>query len=131
MFIAEDDRGWIITESIGKGTALTRFTYPKAYIYHIKDIGEIDWRRPISIHAEYGELPYDWQVAFRTAIWWLFKHYLGTVIPVIKDEAVNCQEWVVLIAYELGVRLIPDDEYPICTNLENSKYLEYLGEVSQ
>jgi len=35
----------------------------------------------------------------------------------------------VLIAYELGVKVIPDDEYPMCTNLENSPYLEYLGET--
>ncbi|GEM_PF-6261232 len=130
MFVAQHDSGWIITESIGKGTALTRFTYPKACIYRIKELGEVDWRRLIAIHAEYGELPYDWQVLFRTAIWWLLKHYLGKAIPVIKDEAVNCQEWVVLIAYELGVKIIPDDEYPMCTNLENSPYLEYRGEVT-
>jgi hypothetical protein len=131
MFVAQDNGNWIITESITKGTALTRFTYPKAYIYRIKDFGEVDWRRLIAIHAEYGELPYDWQVLFWTAIWWLFKHYLGIVIRVIKDSAVNCQEWVCLLAYELGVKLIPDNEYPMCTNLENSPYLEYLGEVSQ
>jgi hypothetical protein len=131
MFVAKDDRGWIITESIPKGTTLTRFTYPNAYIYRIKGIGKIDPMRIISIHADYGELPYDWQVAFWTAIWWLCKHYLGIVIRVIKDSAVNCQEWVCLLAYELGVKLIPDDEYPDCLNLENSQYLEYLGEVKE
>jgi len=130
MFVAKDDRGWIITESIPKGTSLTRFTYPNAYIYRIRGIGEIDPMRIISVHADYGELPYDWgTTVFWTGLWWLLKHYLGIVIRVIHDKAVNCQEWVVLIAYELGVKLIPDDEYPMCANLENSKYLEYRGEV--
>jgi hypothetical protein len=132
LFIVSDDRGWVITESIPKGTSLTRFTYPKAYIYRIKGIGEIDPMRITSIHADYGELPYDWgTTVFWTGLWWLLKHYLGIVIRVIHDKAVNCQEWVVLIAYELGVKLIPDNEYPICVNLENSPYLEYRGEVSQ
>jgi hypothetical protein len=131
MFIAENDRGWVITESIGKGVALTRFDYPRAYIYRIKGIREVDCRWLVSIVADYGAYPYDWEVAFRTAIWWLVKHYLGKAIPIIKDEAVNCQEWVVLIAYELGVRLIPDNEYPMCTNLENSPYLEELGEFQE
>jgi hypothetical protein len=131
MFVAKDDRGWIITESIGKGVVLTRFDYPRAYIYRIRGIRKVSKRRLISIVAAYGAYPYDWEVAFMTAIWWLFKHYFGKVIPVIKDSAVNCQEWVVLIAYELGVKLIPDNEYPICVNLENSPYLEYRGEVSQ
>ena len=130
MFVAKDDRGWIITESIGKGTALTRFAYPKAYVYRIKDIGRVTPRRVIGVHATYGELPYDWGTTiFWTGLWWLLKHYLGIVIRVIHDKAMNCQEWVVLIAYELGVKLIPDDEYPMCANLENSKYLEYRGEV--
>ena len=130
MFIAEDDKGWVITESIGKGVALTRFTYPHTYIYRIKDIGEVTWKRLISIVADYGDYPYDFTVAFKTAIWWLLKHYLGKVIPVVHDKAVNCQEWVVLLACELGVKIIPDDQYPMCTNLENSPFLELLGEVN-
>ena len=130
MFIAEDDKGWVITESIGKGVALTRFTYPHAYIYRIKDIGEVTWKRLISIVADYGDYPYDFTVAFKTAIWWLVRHYLGKVIPVVHDKAVNCQEWVVLLACELGVKIIPDDQYPMCTNLENSPFLELLGEVN-
>jgi hypothetical protein len=131
MFISDDDKGWVITESIGKGVALTRFTYPHAYIYRIKDIGEVDWRRLISIVADYGDYPYDFTVAFKTAIWWLLKHYFGKVIPVVHDKAVNCQELVVLLGCELGVKIIPDDQYPMCKNLEESPYLEYLGEVNQ
>jgi hypothetical protein len=132
MMIAPDDRGWVITESIGKkGVALTRFTYPMARIYRIKNIGEVNWKRLISIVADYGDYPYDFTVAFKTAIWWLLKHYFGKIIPVVHDRALNCQELVVLLACELGVKIIPDDEYPMCKNLENSPYLEYIGEVNQ
>jgi len=130
MLVAADDRGWMITESIiGKGVALTRFDYPRAYIYRIKDIGEIDWKGLIGIAADYGAYPYNWKMTFRTAIWWFLKHYLGKAIPIIKDKAVNCQEWVVLIAYELGAKVIAEDEYPMCANLEKSPYLEELGEI--
>ena len=130
MFIAEDDSGWIVTESLsGKGVTLSRFDYPMAYIYRMKKIKEVNWQKLISLVADYGPYPYDWEVAFRTAIWWLLRHYLGKAIRVIKDRVVNCQEWVVLVACELGVRVIADDEYPMCTNLENSPYLEELGEV--
>jgi hypothetical protein len=131
-FVVEGEDGrWIISESISKGTALTKCAYPKFYVYRMTDVDCVDWRRLIEIHAENGELPYDWQVAFRTAIWWLFKHYLGKVLPVLKDRQVNCQEWVCLIANELGVKIIPDDQYPMCKNLEESPYLECLGEVNQ
>jgi hypothetical protein len=83
----------------------------------------------VQIHAKYGDYPYDWDVMLQTGIWWLAKHYLGKVIPIVKDKEVNCQEWVTLLASELGVKIIPDDEYPMCTNLENSPHLEYMGEV--
>ena len=131
MLISDDTQGWVITESIGKGVALTRFVYPKAYIYRIKDIGPVDWRRLISLVADYGDLPYDFRVGFRTAIWFLLKHYFGKVIPVVHDKALNCQELVVLLANELGMKIIPDDQYPMCTNLENSPHLQFLGEVNQ
>lgn len=131
MFISSDNKGWVITESIGKGVALTRFTYTRARIYRIKGIGEVDWRRLISIVADYGDFPYDFTVGFRTAVWWLLKHYFSKVIPVVHDKALNCQELVVLLGCELGVKIIPEDEYPMCTNLENSPFLQLLGEVKQ
>jgi len=131
MMISSDDKGWVITESIGKGVALTRFTYPQSRIYRIKGIGEVSWKRLISIVADYGDAPYDFTVAFRTAIWWLLKHYLGKVIPVVHDKALNCQELVVLLGCALGVKIVPDDQYPMCTNLENSPLLQLLGEVEQ
>jgi len=131
MFITRDDRGWVITESTGKGVALTRFNYSRAYVYRIKDTGDIRWEKLIGIVADYGNYPYDWDVAFETAIWWLLKHYLGKLIPRWYDKEVNCQEWVVQIADELGIKLIPDDEYPMCTNLENSSFLQLVGEMEQ
>ncbi|GAI76393.1 unnamed protein product [marine sediment metagenome] len=126
MFVVPDTDGWIITESIGKGVALTRFDYEKSYIYRIKGL-EVSPEKLISIISYYGAYRYDWDVAFKTALWWFLKHYFGKLIPRYHDKEVNCQEWVCLLAAELGVKIIPDGEYPMCTNLERSPYLEELG----
>jgi len=128
MFVDHDSEEWIITESIGKGVAITRFSYPRAYIYRIKGV-EVKAKDVISVHSHYGEWRYDWDVPLKTALWWLLKHYFGKVIPRWRDKEVNCQEWVCLLAIELGVRVIPEDEYPMCVNLEHSPNLEYLGET--
>ncbi|MBA7708807.1 hypothetical protein ES703_117711 [subsurface metagenome] len=130
MFVDHDSEEWIITESIGKGTAITRFSYPRAYIYRIKGV-EVKAKDVISVHSHYGEWRYDWDVPLKTALWWLLKHYFGKVIPRWRDKEVNCQEWVCLLAIELGVRVIPEDEYPMCVNLEHSPNLEYLGETDE
>lgn len=129
MFVMPDPEGWVITESINKGVSLTRFDYPQAYIYRIKGISEIDPQKLISIVSEYGEYPYDWEVAFKTGIWWLLRHYFGKVISVVRDKQFNCQELVVALAYELGFEIIPPAEYPMSANLENSKALKELGEI--
>lgn len=120
---------WITSESISKGTALSRLHGRYAFFYKVK-FAYASLGRLIDIHSEHGELPYDWQVNIRAAVWWLFKHYLGKVLPVLKDRPVNCQEWVCLVASELGVKLIPDGEYPVCTNLEHSPMLELVDEVN-
>lgn len=131
-FVVQGEDGrWIISESIAKGTALTKCVYPKFKVYRMMDVDYVDWKELIEIHAEYGDLPYDWQVNFRTGVWWLLKHYLGKTIRVIHDKAVNCQEWVVLIACMLGSKIIDEDEYPCCINLESSPHLEYMGEIEQ
>lgn len=130
MFVNEDGDSWITTESKGKGTTITRFAYPCAYIYRVKGV-RISPKRIISIHSYYGEWKYDWDVPLKTALWWFLKHYIGVIIPRYKDKEVNCQEWVCLLASELGVKIIPDNEYPMCANLEHSPFLEYLGEVKQ
>lgn len=128
MFVTETDQDrWIITESLDKGVSLTKFDYPEAYIYRIKSSRLIMPYRLLSIVADYGAYKYDWDVSLKTALWWLCKHYLGKTIPRWHDKEVNCQEWVVLIARELGVKIISRDEYPMCTNLEHSRHLEYMG----
>jgi len=124
MLVKEDKDGWIITESTQSGVALTRFVYPEYFLYQIKELKPISSDRLISIISYYGDCPYDWKVYFQSAIWWLLKHYLGKVIPVVKDREYHCQEWICLLACELGVKLIPDDEYPMCKNLEESPFLE-------
>ena len=131
MLISEDAKGWVITESIGKGVALTRFTYPHAYIYRIKGIGDVDWWRLISIVADYEDSPYDFRINVVTAIWFLLRHYFGKVIPVIRDRNFNCQEWVICLCAELGFEVLPPSEYPYSVNLERSKSLEFIGEVNQ
>lgn len=127
IFVVQDDKGWIISESVGKGTSLDYLIDDKVYVYRIREVRQVNPMRLISIHAEYGQLPYDWQVILLTGLWWLCKHLLGKIIPVIHDKAVNCQEWVCLVAHELGVHIIPDDQYPDCVNLEHSPHLEYIG----
>ena len=99
-FIVKDANGWIITESIGKGIAVTRFDYKQAYIYRIKELGQVGFSDVLSVISYYGVYPYDWDVPFKTAIWWLLGHYLGKTIPHWHDKEVNCQEWVVLLASE-------------------------------
>jgi hypothetical protein len=132
VLVGRDAGGWITSESLGKGTALGRFVYERAYIYRMKNLGyEPSLEDLISIHSHYGDLPYDWDVSLQTAAGWLLQHYLGKTLPRWHDSEVNCQEWVVLVASELGCRLIPEDEYPMSVNLERSPYLQYLGEIIQ
>ena len=126
--IGRDKYGYICSESLGKGTAVTRFTYPEAHIYRIKDIEEPTMFKLISIHSQHGEACYDMPANILTGVWFLLKHYLKIVIPVIHNHTYNCQEHVVYMASMLGVKIIPDTDYPYCKNLENSSYLEYVGE---
>jgi len=123
LFIRKDSKGWIITESINKGVALTRCDYPKIRIYKIKGL-EVTPKRLIGLVADYGAYPYDYDVYFSSALWWLFKHFLKKPFPRWHDEQVHCQEWVCLLAYELGHPIIGQDQYPMCSNLENSDKLE-------
>lgn len=129
MLVMPDGDDWVTSESTGKGTTISRLSDRKAFIYRIKGLPPVDPAKIIAIHSAYGEWRYDWEVIFRTGIWWLCRHYLGKILPVVRDKKVNCQEWVVLLATELGVKIIPDNEYPMCTNLEKSEYLEYVGEA--
>ena len=130
MIIGKDRDGYICSESLGKGTSVTRFVYPKAYIYRIKKLKhEPETYKLVSFHSWRGEASYDYVVNYLTAIWFLFKHYLKLVLPVVKNHKFNCQEWVVYMAYCLGVEIISEAEYPYCINLEKSSELEHLGEL--
>ncbi len=132
IIVGKDKGGYILSESLGKGTAITRFVYPMAYIYRIKKLRyEPDEYRLISYHSWHGEALYDMPANILTGIWFLLKHYLKIVIPVIRNHTYNCQEHVVYMATMLGAKIIPADEYPYCKNLEKSEALEYLGEFRQ
>ena len=132
MIIGRDKDGWITSESLGKGTSVSRFVYPTAYIYRIKSLKhEPETYRLISFHSQRGEAVYDFQANFLAGIWFLLKHYLKIAIPIVKNNTYNCQEWVIYLAYCLKAKIIPDSEYPYCRNLEKSEYLEYLGELRQ
>ncbi len=131
MIIGKDKDGYITSESLGKGTAVSRFVYPKAYIYRIKKLEhEPETYRLLSFHSWRGECGYDQQVNFLTGVWFLLKHYLKIVIPVIKNHTYNCQEWICYMASCLGVKVISENEYPYCRNLEKSGVLEYIGEYN-
>jgi hypothetical protein len=123
-----DDDGYICSESINKGTAVTRFAYPKAYIYRIKDLPEVSTDTLLSIHSWQGECLYDMAINWLTGLWFILKHYLKIVIKIIPNHKYNCQEWTVYMAAMLGYKIIPDDEQPYCVNLEKSDKLEYVGE---
>ena len=132
ILICKDKDGWLTSESLGKGTAVSRFVYPVAHIYRIKDLDFVPTTPMLlSFHSWQGDTVYDMPVNFLSGIWFLLKHYLKIAIPIISNHTYNCQEWVCYMASCLGVPLIPHDEYPYCKNLENSQALEYLGEFRQ
>ena len=130
IFVRKIEAGWIISESIGKGTALTVAEYPEIFVYRIKGLKVSD-KEIVNFHALFGEYGYDWDVAFKTTLWWFLKHYLGIIIPGHRDKEVNCQEYVALFAEIMGKPIIPLESYPMCVNLENSKALKYLGEINE
>ena len=132
VIIGKDKDGYITSESLGKGTSVSRFVYPKAYIYRIKSLKhEPETYRLLSFHSWYGDKSYDMQVNFLTGIWFILKHYLKIAFPIIKNNTFNCQEWVVYMASCLGVKIIEEAEYPYSRNLEKSEYLEYIGEYNE
>jgi hypothetical protein len=132
MIVMPDLDGWICTESISKGVALTRFDYPMAAIYRIKGLDGIVPYDIIRIISKYGDYPYDFGVNFWTAAWYLAKHYLGKVLPVIKNQKFNCVEWVNILAVELGSdSLVPECDYLMPAGLEHSNKLEFQGWLVQ
>ena len=132
VIIGRDKDGYITSESLGKGTSVSRFVYPKAYIYRIKALKhEPETYRLVSFHSWQGDKGYDMQVNFLTGVWFILKHYLKIVIPVVKNHTFNCQEWIIYLASCLGCKIISDIEYPYCVNIERSPMLEYIGEYKE
>jgi hypothetical protein len=123
MLVEPTGEDWITTESIQKGTSLSRLGWRKVRVFKIKGL-EVTPKQIYEVHSAYGECPYDYGVYFRTAVWWLLKHYFNKIIPITKDKAFHCEEWVCLLAVELGAKIIEDNEYPTPELLENSPYLE-------
>ena len=115
---------FMVSESLGKGTAICRLKGRKARFFKIKGLPELSPIDIVKWHSRYGDYRYDYDVFLSTAIWWLLKHYLGKAIPVIHDDEVHCQEWTVLFGSDHCVNIIPEEEYPTCTNLEHSPFLE-------
>jgi hypothetical protein len=83
----------------------------------------------VDIHAEYGALPYNWMLNFRTAWWYICKYYLHRMVLVIKPKAMNCVTWVDIFAANLGYELVPDNQYVTDRALEESPLVEYVGDI--
>ena len=138
VFVMPGENGWITSESVNKGTDLRQFDYKLVKVYRIK---EVKWDEPnpayqyqfmtnrlLNIHAENGDLPYNWEVDVLTGIWFIVTHWLHRKFPMIKTKGVNCVGWAILVAAMLGFKLITDDCYPAPAEIEHSPLLEYVGE---
>ncbi len=122
---------FITSESIEKGTALTRLDGRKVMIWRLKGDPIINPDDIIDIHAEFGNLPYSMGMNIWSGIWYLAKHYFGKVIPFIKFEGVNCLYWVDLGSLHMGIDLVPGDpDYIMQLDLEQSSLLQYVGELN-
>lgn len=128
VVIGRDSGGYILSESLGKGTAVTRLRYAHYYAYRVRGCPAPTTGFLLGVHADNGDLEYDMQVNYLTGAWFLLKHYLKIVIPIVKNHTFNCQEWAVFLTLQWARSIIPRDDYPYCINLEQSPQLEFLGE---
>ncbi|MDD5229706.1 MAG: hypothetical protein PHC43_00095 [Candidatus Marinimicrobia bacterium] len=120
---------YVTSESIPKGTAVSRVVGRKMKIYRLKGDPDIYSNQILDVHSEYGEMPYGWQMNFWTAIAFLAKYYFGKVIPVFKTKGINCISWVDFGSAQLGYNIIPEDEWVLESELEKSDKLEYVGDL--
>ncbi|MBA7480419.1 hypothetical protein ES707_15873 [subsurface metagenome] len=148
MFVAP--QSLIATESIEKGTALTRYEYATSYIYRIKALQNVSTGDILCAIADYGRSTYGMSENFLTAFNYLVNYWLpqypweGPPVPSFLpgwpgtpdidksftkplNAPVNCIQYIVLIAHRLGYDILLPGQLVIQKNLENSPYLEYLG----
>lgn len=130
--IVEDGQivDWATSEAISTGVDMTRLDGRRVGVMRIIVLPEPSLSELVTIHSDYGDLPYNWEVNFLTAIWYVAKHYLGKTIRVIKTHGLNCIGWVVCYGVERKVQLIPPNQYVTEAALESSPLIEYIGEVN-
>lgn len=152
MFVSPPE--FIITESIQKGTAITRYNYPFSYIYRIKDLQNVSVDDILNAIADYGRSTYNMGENFVTGFNYAVNYWLpqypweGPPVPSwlpgwpgspVVDKgftkplnaSVNCIQYITLIAQRLGYNILPMWQLVIQKTLENSPYLEYLGEFQK
>lgn len=137
QWIAPDDYG--ISESIGKGVCpglLSFYNDKPLRVYRVKPEcwPNPDWATPENLEivlqylaCKYGRSYYDFPIYVDIG-WWYILRRLGLKSKIKKDARFYCQEYVVRLMRELGVDLVPPDEYPICKNLEESPVLDLIYE---
>ena len=150
LWISPPDR--VITESIGKGTAITRYDYAQSYIYRIKALQNVSVQDILNAIADYGRSTYGMSENLSTVYRYLLDYWLpqypweGPPVPSFLpgwpsswatptdysfskpfNTPVNCIEYVTLIAERLGYEILPPGEIVVEKNLENSPLLDYLG----
>jgi hypothetical protein len=130
----DDDKGnlsdWVTSETISTGTDISRLAGRKVRVYRVKSLPTVDPINLVLIHSEYGDLPYNMDLNFRTAIWYFFGHYLHMALPVIKPKKFNCITWVDLVMGILGYQIVPTNQYVTEAALEQSPMVDYLGDVN-
>ena len=122
---------FISSESISKGTSITRVENRKMMVWRIIGDPAIDADDMFDIHSNFGGSRYSWGMSIWSGVWYLAKHYFQKVVPFIKFKGVNCLYWVDIASLLLGYDLVPGDpEYIMQVDLENSPTLEYVGELN-
>jgi hypothetical protein len=122
---------FVTSESIDKGTAITRIADRPMMIWRLKGDPEVRSNAIINVHSEYGDLPYSMGMNIWSGICYLAQHYFGKVLPFIKFPGVNCVYWVDMASMQLGYDIVPGaHDYIMQLDLENSPALEYVGELN-
>ncbi len=142
----------VVTESIDKGTAITRYNYSASHIYRIRALQDVSTEDILNAIADYGRSTYGMSENFSTASQFLLAYYAPQYIwegppvpsflpgwPWRKDTVlqktfskplnapVNCIQYVTLLSRRLGYEILPEGDLVVEINLENSPLLEYLG----